>query len=141
MGKRELLFFMTAGQRSSNKHGDLSLGLSACVLKLCGLPSPQSGVTRAATGPEPPKPLVCLKGVRKLESLQCEKPHFGVYWGYFPCTPSQETSSPGMWLFRGGVEAVGLKIGRAMGEESVYVPHLDALLLFSFFFSLRNINL
>lgn len=122
---------MTAGQRGSNQRGDLSRGLSACVLKLCELPSPQSRVTRAGTRARAPKPPVCLKGVRKAaESLQSEKPQFGDYRDYFPGTPSKEMPSRGMRPSGDGVGAGGLRKEGAKGEESVYDPHLDAWLLF-----------
>ena len=122
---------MTAGQRGSNQPGDLSPGLSACVLKLCGLPSPQSRVMRASNQARPPKPPVYRKGVQKAaESLQCEEPQFGNYWEYFPCTPSKEIPSGGVRPFGGGGGAVGLRKRGAMGKKSVYDPHLDAWWLF-----------
>lgn len=115
---------MTAGQRGSNQPGDLSPGLSACVLKLCGLPSPQSRVMRASNQARPPKPPVYRKGVQKAaESLQCEKPAWRLL-GIFSVHAFQGNT------FGGGAGAVGLRKRGAVGKKSVYDPHLDAWLLF-----------
>lgn len=141
-GKRELLFFMTAGQRSSNQRGDLSPGLSACVLKLCGLPSPQSRVTRAATGQEPPKHQYAWKVCGKRQKVCSVKSHtLGTIWNFFGAFLTRKHLVQGCGPFRWGGGS-GAEMGKSHGRgECLWSPLRCFVVVLAIFSSLRNINL
>lgn len=130
---------MTAGQRSSNQRGDLSPGLSACVLKLCGLPSPQSRVARAATGQESPKHQYARKVCGKQQKVCTVKSHtFGTIWNIFRALFSRKHLVQGCGPFRWGGGS-GAEKGKSHGRgECLRSPLRCFVVVLAIFFLLKK---
>lgn len=138
-GKRELLFFMTAGQRSSNQRGDLSPGLSACVLKLCGLPSPQSRVTRAATGQEAPNNQFVWKVCRRQQKVCSVQSHsLGTIWSIFHALLPRKHLVQGCGPLGVGWGLWGSERGEPWGRRVFMIPTYLLCCCFSYFFLLKK---